>query len=802
MINDNFKPSKGFSFAEALISMLIIGVVAAAALPFITLRETKMGSHQKAEECIVSDGGTTTTEACMQVINDCKHNMGNSCETVIFLAKDQTYSNTAKSVLKETCLGGSEQSCNYFIEQCASDSSQCDISGTDNDLRGLLKINADEVDEGKLYIYKKVKKWFTDQIANIETEVLAACTAHPSSIACKMLSQKEYEFKRYQRDDFIEEDPVNGTTFSNGVLTRVSTEWFHEYQGDMANSIIESGGYLYVTGYENYDNINGGLKDIIIMKINSYNGIVEWKNQYGGHNGGADGNDRGNYIAISNGYLYVAGSEHDSDLDGNERDIIVMKVNAENGVVEWKNQYSGSGDWDTAHSLAIVGNDVYVAGLEDTDPLGGGDDIFVMKLNGADGSVDWINQYGGPLSERSTVSIAVSENNIYITGTERSDPDGGSYDIAVIKLNLDGSMEWKRQYGGSSVDLASSMFVSDDSIYITGSELSEAPTSSYDIFIMKLDKTDGSVEWNKQYGGDENDYGNNITLSDGYLYVTGTESSDPLGGDEDIFVMKLDPSDGTVIWKKQYGSAGSEQGNSLAVSGNFIYVAGKRHIVSFDHDMVIMKINVNQSSSNITNWTIDSSISWGYIDDLDDWTVEGAVSWGLIDDLDGWILDGFLPFTGNTPPQEDEAITNWGTKEGITLDDEIVSDWTVGLSSVTSYYITTTDDNNILDANKLLSIDITQTPDPNDSINIIKYLVSFDNRSNWSKLTGVNCASSQVTTDLSVYDFSGTNANTYDEVESYLANCDISSNGTLDFAVSIQGYPYIVTLDKIIINYY
>lgn len=36
-------------------------------------------------------------------------------------------------------------------------------------------------------------------------------------------------------------------------------------------------------------------------------------------------------------------------------------------------------------------------------------------------------------------------------------------------------------------------------------------------------------------------------LSDGYVVVAGTEDSD--SGDEDFVSFKLDPSDGTLIWK-------------------------------------------------------------------------------------------------------------------------------------------------------------------------------------------------------------------------------------------------------------
>ncbi len=186
-----------------------------------------------------------------------------------------------------------------------------------------------------------------------------------------------------------------------------------------------------------------------------------------------------------------------------------------------------------------------------------------------------------------------SRGNIYITGTtednlarNRTKPTG--YDGLLIKYDENGSRLWVRQLGGESSNnnqyttIAGIAFDSSDNIYITGhtnAQLEENyPLDEYyDIFIAKY-SSDGDQIWIKQFGGEKQDYGRDITLdSDGNIYITGITYSSLGGtnqGQHDGYVAKFD-SAGKQLWLKQIGEAYYDVFNEIEVdeSGN-VYIAG------------------------------------------------------------------------------------------------------------------------------------------------------------------------------------------------------------------------------------
>ena len=261
---------------------------------------------------------------------------------------------------------------------------------------------------------------------------------------------------------------------------------------------------------------------------------------------------------------------------------------------EWTKHYGGIID-DSGLSLVVSGNYIYVAGDEGSDTAGN-NDIFVMKLNKSDGTCVWKKHYGGANSDQGA-TIAVSGDYLYVTGFEASDAAAGSFDIFVMKLNeSDGTSVWKKHYGGADADQSYLLAVSGSSIYITGEEWSDT-AGNRDAFVMKLNESDGTTVWKKHYGGAAADNAMSLVVSGNYLYVAGYESSDTAGS-VDVFVMKLNESDGSSVWKKHYGGADADQGYSLAVSGNYIYVTGlEGSDTAGIYDVFAMKLNESDGSS-------------------------------------------------------------------------------------------------------------------------------------------------------------------------------------------------------------
>jgi len=154
---------------------------------------------------------------------------------------------------------------------------------------------------------------------------------------------------------------------------------------------------------------------------------------------------------------------------------------------------------------------------------------------------------------------------------------------------------WSNCFGGFENDYSRSMAVDDSgNVYITGSFDSSSidfggdpleNSGNQDIFIAKLD-TDGNHVWSDNFGGDSFDEGEALAVgSDGNVCITGSFNSSPidfggdpieqLGGNSDVFLVKLD-SEGGHAWSKGFGTPGEEDGLTVAVSSDgSVLVAGR-----------------------------------------------------------------------------------------------------------------------------------------------------------------------------------------------------------------------------------
>jgi uncharacterized delta-60 repeat protein len=137
------------------------------------------------------------------------------------------------------------------------------------------------------------------------------------------------------------------------------------------------------------------------------------------------------------------------------------------------------------------------------------------------------------------------------------------------------------QWGGDSDDYGQNVAAdSNNNIYIIGytwGDLDENNLGGYDISLRKY-SSNGSLIWAKQWGTSGHEQGNGVAIdSNDNIYVTGYTDGNMVGtnlGGKDIFLSKYS-SDGTQLWTKQYGTVSTDQGYSVVVdSNNNIYVTG------------------------------------------------------------------------------------------------------------------------------------------------------------------------------------------------------------------------------------
>ena len=312
-----------------------------------------------------------------------------------------------------------------------------------------------------------------------------------------------------------------------------------------------------------YTNSAGGAggDDLLIAKYNA-DGTLAWKKTLGGTS-----YDYGWGIAVgADGALYVIGHIGSA---GAVSEVLVAKYSS-TGVLDWTKTLGGT-SYDHGQGIAVGADGaLYVTGQ--TNSVGAGvEDVLVAKYN-ADGSLDWKKTLGGTSIDNSE-SIAVgADGAIYVTGYTNSVGAGG-YDFLVAKYSATGVLDWTKTLGETGADLGRGIAVgADGAVYVAG-RTNSATAGGYDVLLAKYN-ADGSLDWTKTLGETGDDYGQSIAIgTDGAVYVTGYTNSDSAGGN-DLLVAKYSAT-GALTWKKTLGGTGYDYGHDIAVGADgAVYVTG------------------------------------------------------------------------------------------------------------------------------------------------------------------------------------------------------------------------------------
>ncbi len=266
-------------------------------------------------------------------------------------------------------------------------------------------------------------------------------------------------------------------------------------------------------------------------------------------------------------------------------DVFVAKHDTK-GVLQWSRQF-GTSSQDEGSGVAADGlGNVYVTGFTDGDldgPNAGRSDGFLLKLN-SDGVLKWKQQFGTGAAEISD-AISVDElENIYVSGHTYGNLEGiraGDADAFLSKYNHDGDRLWTRQVGTVLEDYSSSVHADQAGhIYMSGGtagSLAGPNAGRTDAFISKYDLL-GAHIWTRQFGSSSDDATQKVTTDKhGNVYIAGTTRGSIAGrnaGIRDPFVAKFD-ADGRLLWTRQFGTVYDEQAAFAASDGDGnVYVTG------------------------------------------------------------------------------------------------------------------------------------------------------------------------------------------------------------------------------------
>jgi hypothetical protein len=209
----------------------------------------------------------------------------------------------------------------------------------------------------------------------------------------------------------------------------------------------------------------------------------------------------------------------------------------------------------------------------------------------------WDNRFGGSDYELLSSFQQTSDGGYILGGYSNSGISGdktqsswGSYDYWIVKTDSLGNKQWDKRFGGTSDDEFFSLQQTTDGGYILGgysvSGIGGDKTQyawgggSEDYWIIKIDSL-GTKQWDKRYGGTDNDilYSLQQTSDGGYI-LGGASLSDSSGnktqpswGDWDYWIVKIN-SLGVKQWDKRFGGTNDDNFLCLRQTSDGGYILG------------------------------------------------------------------------------------------------------------------------------------------------------------------------------------------------------------------------------------
>lgn len=398
-------------------------------------------------------------------------------------------------------------------------------------------------------------------------------------------------------------------------------------QEDTAQDIAltSDGGYAIV-GFT--ESINGDITDHIseqndywVARIDT-DGNLLWSKTYGG-----TADDRGEAIkATSDGGFIITGYSRSNDEDVTTNDGFydqwIVKLDA-SGNIEWEKSFGFSGSDQSFDIIQTSDGGYFTTGFLDitasggqgsfgkpnasngsfTNPEHGVGEYWCHKLD-ANGTITWSRYFGGTNNDRSYSTLETNDNNFIIAGSSESDDfditdSQGSYDFWVVKLSNTGDLIWQQSYGGTGIEIGYDIAKTSDGNYIVVGDTRSADgdisnfKGSADFWVIKVSDTDGSLLWERTYGGSDFESARAITAlqAGGFAIVGSTKSNDgdvnSNYGQNDFWVIKIGDN-GNLLWEKNFG------GSQLDIAHGILETTDEKLIVAGNTQSADGDISINK----------------------------------------------------------------------------------------------------------------------------------------------------------------------------------------------------------------
>ena len=255
----------------------------------------------------------------------------------------------------------------------------------------------------------------------------------------------------------------------------------------------------------------------------------------------------------------------------NGYDFHLVKLNQQ-GEEVWEKYFSGqnhdflSATMNTQDGgFLLSGTSFSGKGMDKKEDSKGGSDFWLIRINEF-GDELWQKTIGSASDEEARAVIQTTDLGFFVAGNVQNSSKGyGSKDVLIVRLDKNGKELSQLILGGKGLDEVEKMIPTKDGgallgVYSRSAAGGSKKTENFgegDYWIIKLNK-EGKVEWEKNFGGKDDDHLRTLALTSiGYL-ISGESRSKKSGNKTvgieegtDLWLISLNER-GEEIWQKSY----------------------------------------------------------------------------------------------------------------------------------------------------------------------------------------------------------------------------------------------------------
>jgi hypothetical protein len=235
----------------------------------------------------------------------------------------------------------------------------------------------------------------------------------------------------------------------------------------------------------------------------------------------------------------------------------------------------------------------------------GSTDVWLIALDSS-GNFLWHKFYSGPDVEKANAAIMTDQGDIFLVGSTTQD-QSKSYQLFFMGLDQYGQVIAQKNYGGQNWDFGYGICQIDDTTFALVGETYSKGAGESDVFLLKVNRQ-GDTLWTKTFGGTKEDRGRAVKLMpDSGLMIVGTSKSFG-NGSFDSYMLRFDAM-GDTLWTKVVPHISDAEFLSFAINPDTSIVCSGYQSDTLNTYRDVNVVKFNQEGNQI--WSAASHLSEG-----------------------------------------------------------------------------------------------------------------------------------------------------------------------------------------------